>query len=78
MSTWNYRILAFEHPTRETTFSICEVYYDKDGKPDGYADSSAKDFESKEDIKKEIIYYQEALEKPILYAGEKFPQLYNE
>ena len=77
MSTWNYRILAFEH--REVIiFSICEVYYDKNGKPDGYAESSRSRFESVEDIKKEVLYYQEALEKPVLYAGNKFPQEYRE
>lgn len=78
MSTWNYRILAFGYP-EDITFSICEVYYDNNGKPDGYApDSYTKGFESVDDIKKEILYYQEALEKPILYGGDKFPQEYKE
>jgi len=75
MSTWNYRILAFEYP-EQTTFSICEVHYDNNGKPDGYADSFTKGFESLDNIRKEILYYQEAVEKPILYGGNKFPKEY--
>jgi hypothetical protein len=38
--TWNYRVIRFDTGA-EPHLSIHEVYYDADGKPNGYAESPA-------------------------------------
>jgi hypothetical protein len=29
--TWNYRVIETKHSEEDSTYDICEVYYDKDG-----------------------------------------------
>ena len=46
MSTWNYRVIEFITPSPEgmpegSWRAIHEVYYDENGRPNGYAESSA-------------------------------------
>jgi hypothetical protein len=74
---WNHRVLAHKH-NNEIYFKIHEVYYDAIGKPDGYTANAV--CVSAEDINS-IIWtldkMKECIEKPILWAGSKFPQEFN-
>lgn len=76
MSTWNYRVLAFEYK-EETYLRIHEVYYDINGVPDGYSESPSQiGGEDIDDIKLNVALVSMALSKPILLGGDKFPQEY--
>ncbi len=76
--SWNYRVLAFVQED-ETVLQICEVYYDDENKPNGYTDKNTIiSLEGKEGLKWMLSKYREALKKPILYGGDKFPQEYTE
>lgn len=74
--SWNYRVLAFdEHP--EVVLKVCEVYYNKEGVPDGYKeDTNFSTTEGIAGLKFLLSKYKNALIKPILFAGDKFPQEY--
>jgi len=75
---WNHRILAHEHKG-EIYLEIHEVYYDKDGKPTGYTKNGVT--VGDEELKGIIWVLNkmvDATEKPILWAGDKFPQKYNQ
>lgn len=79
--SWNYRILAFEYKgldkEPEVEFRICEVYYTKRGKPNGYTDQNqTSSSEGIKGLKWILKKHAEALKKPILYAGKKFPKVY--
>lgn len=76
--SWNYRILAHE-TNNGCYFEIYEVYYDKNNKPNGYTSEpiSVGGNDLKE-IADELKRMATALEKPILYVGEKFPQVFSE
>lgn len=81
MSTWNYRILAFEQEepivNGADVLQICEVYYDNKGNPEAYTDRNGTiSSEGLKGLKKMLKMYKEALKQPILYAGDKFPQEY--
>lgn len=39
MSSWNYRILADIDKNNERYFQVHEVWYNNDGKPDGYSEN---------------------------------------
>lgn len=74
---WNHRVLAHESEG-EVYLQIHEVYYDDDGKPNGYTQNavivgSVVDIHG---IKWTLMKMTECLEKPILYAGERFPEEY--
>lgn len=74
--SWNYRVLAFVEDD-ETILQICEVYYDKNNQPNGYTDGNKViSTEGKSGLNWLLSKYHEALEKPILYGGDKFPQIY--
>jgi hypothetical protein len=73
--SWNYRVLAFIYED-EVSFRICEVYYNKDNKPNGYIEEKATQAESIEGLKWCLKKQLKALKKPILIAGDKFPQEY--
>lgn len=76
--SWNYRILAFEQED-ETVLQICEVYYNDENIPDGYTDKNTViSTEGKEGLRWVLSKYREALKKPILYGGDKFPSEYKE
>lgn len=74
--SWNHRILA--HDTDgEIYLQIHEVYYDKEGVPDGYTmNAIAVSGEDLDSIKWTLDKMKECLEKPILWAGDKFPEEY--
>lgn len=74
--SWNYRVLALEHD-KEIYFQIREVYYDKEGIPNSYSTSpSYIESENISGMEWTLNAYKEALSKPILYSGEKFPNEY--
>ena len=70
--SWNHRILAHEN-NGEVYFQLHEVYY-KNEVTDGYtANPITVGSETLKGIKWTLNKMQEAVEKPILWAGEKFP-----
>ena len=73
---WNHRILAHKDGD-EMYFQIHEVYYDKDGKPDGYtANGVSVGAESLDGIKWVLDKMKECANKPVLLADD-FPNEYN-
>ena len=73
---WNHRILAHKDGD-EMYFQIHEVYYDKDGKPDGYtANAVSVGAESLDGIKWVLDKMKECVNKPILLADD-FPNEHN-
>lgn len=69
----NHRILAHEH-NGEVYLQIHEVYYDENGAPNSYTEKAV--FIGGEDLKSITWTLNKMLEcrsKPILWAGEKFP-----
>jgi len=71
---WNHRILAHKFDSG-IYLQIHEVYYDKNGKIDSYTINPitvcGDDLES---IKWTLDRMAECIDKPILWAGDKFPQ----
>jgi len=74
--SWNHRILA--HKDGEGMyFQIHEVYYDDDGKPDGYtANGASVGAESIKGINWILDKMKKCANKPILLADD-FPNEYN-
>jgi hypothetical protein len=74
--SWNHRVLAHEFKD-EIYFQVHEVYYDDEGKPHAHtANAVSIGAESLKDIKWTLNRMKEALKKPILWAGDKFPNEY--
>lgn len=87
--SWNYRIgthvfsykKAFVNNSKlaemkdQRLFSIIEVYYDKNGKPEGYIDkkNSLSNWEDLEDLKGTWELIGKAFEKPIIDL-DNFPK----
>lgn len=72
--TWNHRILAHKH-NDDVYLEIHEVYYNEDGIPDSYtANAITIGSEELKGIRWTLNKIQECLKKPILWAGENFPQ----
>ena len=72
--SWNYRIIQTEE-NGEIFLNIHEVYYDKNGIPNGYTENPVTvSGEVVEDLKWVLNKMIECLDKPILLGGEKFPQ----
>jgi hypothetical protein len=75
--SWNYRVLVFGETGYESIYRICEVYYDKNNNPTGYIEEKLpQSTEGISGLKWYLEKQLEALEKPILHGGEKFPQEY--
>lgn len=73
---WNYRVLAYED-NNEIHFKVHEVYYGKDGKPNGYSSKKVTICgENLDDIEWTLNETKEALKKTILWSGDKFPSEY--
>ena len=82
---WNYRLLAHENPAPGTGYCIMihEVHYEG-CKPSMYATNPASihtDIEDLQDtpinnLKQTITWVRAALKKPVLWAGPKFPQVF--
>lgn len=74
---WNYRILAHREDT-EIYFEIHEVYYDANGKPEGYAEGGIN--VSGENIKAillELDSIRACSNLPVLWGGDRFPEEYS-
>ena len=70
---WNHRILAHEH-NGEVYLQIHEVYYNEEGKPNGYTENPISvGSETVKGITWTLNKMLECRTKPILWAGEKFP-----
>ena len=70
---WNHRILAHEH-NGEVYLQIHEVYYNENNIPDSYSKYGVSvGGETLKDIKWTLNKMMDCLSKPILWAGEKFP-----
>ncbi len=68
MGYWNHRVI-YKKDTEMglESFEIHEVYYSKKGKIKFWTESSVAPFgETKKVLKKELKYFKEALEKPVL------------
>jgi hypothetical protein len=81
VSAFNYRVLALRppdgYPDTGICLQLCYVYYDDDGKPNGYADTPLNVCgDSIEDIHWMLDHMREALLKPILWYGDRFPEEY--
>ena len=75
MSKWNIRILHDTYPDKTEYFFPAEVYYEGD-LPTGYGGFNSEG-ETPEDVR---LYAQQVVDdthKPILHAGERFPQIYD-
>lgn len=71
---WNYRILAHKH-NEEVELSIHEVYYNDNDIPDSYTKFPVSvNSDSPKGIKWSLNKMQDALKKPILWAGKEFPK----
>lgn len=64
--TWNYRV--FQHTQDGVdSFEVHEVYYDEEGRPHSYMESASQPFgETPEELRADLLYMLEALEKPVL------------
>jgi hypothetical protein len=74
---WNHRILVTEYKHSngeiETWYSIHEVYYDKNGKPEGPTKNAIN---SKKELRWTLKQMKIALSKPFLWGDSRFPQEY--
>ena len=76
MNHWNHRVLV--HQTdNELFYIIHEVHYDETGIPHSYTENGVPACgESIEEITWVLNMFREALKKPVLWSGEKFPLEY--
>jgi hypothetical protein len=75
--SWNHRLLAYHHEDEGVSLKVHEVYYDKQGKPNGYTSNPITiEGESKEDVAWVVEHIGKCLDKPILWAGSRFPEEY--
>ena len=73
---WNHRILAHKQEDNSIYFSIHEVYY-TNNIPDGYTSNPISiGSEDIKGIKWTLNRMKECLKKPILWAGDRFPEEY--
>lgn len=74
---WNYGIMAHEDPNRSISFAVHEIYYENDV-PVSYTENAipAHGDSIKEVIQDLQMMLNDIQNKPVLWAGEKFPQEY--
>ena len=76
MSTWNHRVLA-QTEGDGIYFQIHEVYYDNEGKPDGFTkDGISVGGDSLESLSWVLERMKECLDKPVLSYSD-FPNEFN-
>ena len=70
--TWNLRLVNLTDPEypEDDYIEIREVFYDTMGKPMGHT-AATMGGENKTEIKNYLEWALEALEKPVLFFGEK-------
>lgn len=76
-STWNHRILAHQNPDDSVSLMLHEVHY-VHGMPVTYNDGAVMIGDRLADLIEQSRMIQEAMfsQNPILWAGDKFPQVY--
>jgi len=73
---WNYRILAHKNDG-ELYFKIHEVFYNKKMEATCYSECPAHIMsEDLKGISWVLLKMKECVKKPILWAGDKFPEIY--
>ena len=71
--SWNHRVLAHKYKD-EVYLQIHEVHYDKNNIPKDYTEKGVPIAgDSISSLKWTLTEMQKCLNKPILWAGEKFP-----
>lgn len=74
--SWNHRVLAHQNKD-EISLDIHEVYYNKNGVPNGYTENPISvSGDTLKSVKWVLNRMKECTKKPILWAGDKFPQEY--
>ena len=68
MSYWNHRVIHKYHEKQDShTYQIHEVYYDDNGKIEGWTESATEPFgETPSELREDIRYFIKAFQKPIL------------
>lgn len=75
---WNHRVLAKIYPSGDVEFDIHEVYYDERGEPNAYTENPISvGGDSIKSLRWQLNKMKECLKKPILYHGDRFPEIYN-
>lgn len=70
---WNYRVVRRQNPSGETTFSIHEAYYDEDGNVGTITTEPVQpQGETFEELKKDLEWYYQAFNRPVLEYSQ-FP-----
>lgn len=65
--TWNYRVIRSVDAEGEPLYSVHEVYYDKDGKPDSWTcDPVFLSAESVQQLIKDVVWILKSLTEPVL------------
>lgn len=73
--SWNHRVLVTDCGDGELWFLIHEVYYDDNNIPNGYTASGAVvGGYDLVDIQWDLDRFQECLNKPFLWSGDRFPE----
>ena len=66
--SWNYRIMTLD---KGVSWGIHEVYYDENGKPNGYTERALQPSGgSLEELRDDLLYMLKAFEQPILTPEE--------
>ena len=74
--TWNHRVLAFENK-KEIRFQIHEVYYDKEGAPNGYTEKPITvNGTNLNELEWVLEQMKICIGQPILWGGDRFPEEY--
>jgi hypothetical protein len=69
--TWNHRVVRFNDEEMGEYFEIKEVFYDKEGNPNGYSEASIMS-DSFEGLHEQIEWFKTATSKPIINEAEFF------
>jgi hypothetical protein len=68
--TWNYRVVrALYEPVPglpEATYSIVEVYYEKDGSISGWCKAGVSEWDSEDELRRTLSLMGEAFTRPLL------------
>ena len=74
--TWNYRVLA--HQKEEGVYFIIHaVFVNKNGNPYEYtANPTTVSGDNVKQIRRKLKQMKKATKKPVLWAGNKFPEEY--
>ncbi|MEK9735733.1 MAG: hypothetical protein VW239_00255 [Candidatus Nanopelagicales bacterium] len=71
--SWGYRILR--HDGDETVYAMHEVYYDKDGNPNGWAEKAMYVADSAVELKEVWLTQAQAFwQKPLVVRGERLEE----